>query len=754
MTQARLPLLLLLLVGSGASGLAYQVLWLRELSLVFGVTVYAASTVLAAFMGGLAVGAAAAGRLLERVGRPILAFGLAEILIGVTALLTGLVLDRAEPLDAALHRLTGGDLGALTAGRFVAASLLLIVPTSLMGLTLPLISASSVVRASFGARLSLAYGVNTAGGVLGAMVAGFFAIPALGADGAIRAAAAINITVGLVALLLSRTTDTANAGPAAPEAEGEAAPAAGPATVLSPRVLGTVVAASGAGAMALEILWFRALLQFVPATTYAFTTMLAVVLVGLAAGGMYASRLLRTPRHWTAWLVGVHFATAVFAIVSLTVLAYAFDRGWISSGPVFASALAMLPATICMGASLPVALHVAAMGARGSAAGVAGRVGRLYSLNVAGAVAGAVATGFWLVPALGVRLSLVAAASLFAGIAWLLAAGARAARGPLAAATLGFVAAAAMLPDPLDLAFARRHGSDRPPLWRDEGPQATVSVHGDQVSRGLFIDGLTQASDRPATIRIHRTIGHLAMLLHPQPADALIIGLGGGATAGAASRHGARLSIVELNEGVRRAAPWFSHISYDVLRQPATRTIVDDARSFLATTDERFDVITADIIQPTHAGAGGLYSREYFSRVRARLKPGGLVLQWVGLREATAYNLIARTFQSVFPETTVWVDGTLLVGTLEPQRVSRAAVEKQLARPETLQALEAIGLTSYDTLVSWYSAGPDELRRFVGEGPVLTDDRPLVEFYRSLPANERLAPLADLRGAPTRILAP
>jgi spermidine synthase len=752
MTQARLPLLLLLLVGSGASGLAYQVLWLRELSLVFGVTVYAASTVLAAFMGGLAIGSAGAGRVLRRVGRPILAFGLAEILIGVTALFTAVVLGRAEPLDAALHQLTAGHLGALTAGRFLAATALLIVPTSLMGLTLPLISASSVVRASFGSRLSLAYGVNTAGGVVGAMVAGFIAIPAIGAGGAIRAAAAINITVGLVALLLSRATDTADAGPIAPDVP---TPAEGPVTALPPRVLGAVVAASGAGAMALEILWFRALLQFVPATTYAFTTMLAVVLVGLAAGGMYASRLLRTPRQWTAWLVGVHFATAVFAIGSLTVLAYAFDRGWISSGPVLASVLAMLPATVCMGASLPVALHVAAMGARGSAAGVAARVGRLYSLNVAGAVAGAVVTGFWLVPALGVRLSLVASASLFAVIAWLLAsAGARASRGPLAIATVGFVAVAVLLPDPLDLAFARRHGNDRPPLWRDEGPQATVSVHGDQASRGLFIDGLTQASDRPATVRIHRTIGHLAMLLHPNPADALIIGLGGGATAGAASRHGARLSIVELNEGVRRAAPWFSHISYDVLRQPGTRTIVDDARSFLATTDDRFDVVTADIIQPTHAGAGGLYSREYFSRVRARLKPGGLVLQWVGLREETAYKLIARTFQSVFPDTTVWVDGTLLVGTLEPQRVSRAAVERQLARPETRQALEAVGLTSYDTLISWYTAGPDELRRFVGEGPLLTDDRPRVEFYRSLPANERLAPLAELHGAPTRILAP
>ena len=755
MTQARLPLLLLLLVGSGASGLAYQVLWLRELSLVFGVTVYAASTVLAAFMGGLAIGSAAAGRLLRWISRPILAFGVAEILIGVTALITVVVLDRAEPLDAALHRLTGGHLTALTAGRFLAATALLIVPTSLMGLTLPLISASAVVRTSFGSRLSLAYGVNTAGGVVGAVLAGFVAIPAIGADNAIRVAAAVNLTVGVVALVLSlRSEGSPRGSHAADEAPAVRQTLSAPAHALPPRVLGTIVAASGAGAMALEVLWFRALLQFFPATTYAFTTMLAVVLVGLALGGIVASRLLESARDWRPWLAAAHYTTAILAAASVTVLALAFDWGWIAGEAMLASTIAMLPATVVMGASLPIALHLAVTAAAGPAE-VAARVGRLYSLNVAGAVAGAVLTGFVLVPALGVRRSIGLAAAIFAFSAWLVArtAGTATLARVIPAAAL-FLGLAVGLPDPLDVTSARRHGADRLPLWRDEGPQATVSVHGDGLSRGLFIDGLTQASDRAATVQVHRTIGHLAMLLHPGPADALIIGLGGGATAGAASQHGARLSIVELNEGVRRAAPWFSHVSYDVLAQPRTRVIVDDARSFLATTGERFDVVTADIIQPTHAGAGGLYSVDYFRRVRSRLKPGGLALQWVGLREETAYKLIARTFQSVFPDTTVWVDGTLLVGTLGPQRISRAAVERQFARPDTRRALAAIGLTGYDTLLSWYSAGPDELRRFVGDGPLLTDDRPRVEFYRSLPTHDRLAPLAELRGDAARMVAP
>ena len=645
------------------------------------------------------------------------------------------------------------SFAALTAGRFLAALVLLVVPTSLMGLTLPLISASSVVRASFGSRMSLAYGINTAGGVAGAAVAGFVAIPAVGAQAAMHLAASVNIVVGLSACALSwhseggavRRTNTA---PAPGAGDARAAP--------SSRVLDAVVIGSGAAAMALEVLWFRALLQFFPATTYAFTTMLAVVLVGIAGGGLAASWWLNAGRDWRRWLPASSYATAVFVATSLAVLARTFASGWLPGGPVVASVIAMLPAALAMGAGLPVALKVgAAEAADVRAADVAGRVGRLYALNVSGGVAGALLAGFVLVPWLGVRSSLAIVTGVF-GLCALLAAhlGGHPTPGRTVPAGLALLALALAIPDPLDAASAERHGADRAPLWRDEGPQATVSVHGSDRLRMLFIDGLPQASDAAETVAVHRTIGHLAMVLHPNPVDALVIGLGGGATAGAVSRHGARISIVELNDGVRRAAPWFRHINYDVLQQSSTHLVVDDARSFLATTDQRFDVITADIIQPTHAGAGNLYSREYFSRVRARLKPGGLVLQWVGLREESAYDLIARTFQSVFPDTTVWVHGTLLVGTLEPLRVSRQAVARHLARPETRDALAAIGLTSVDTLLSWYSGGPDDLRRFVGPGMVLTDDQPLVEFYRALPSGERLAPLADLHGDVAAIVVP
>jgi spermidine synthase len=242
-------------------------------------------------------------------------------------------------------------------------------------------------------------------------------------------------------------------------------------------------------------------------------------------------------------------------------------------------------------------------------------------------------------------------------------------------------------------------------------------------------------------------IGHVPMVLHPSPADVLVVGLGGGVTAGAVSQHaGARVLIVELSDSVRKAAPFFAHVNYDVLNQPHVRIRVDDGRNFLRLTSQRFDVITADIIQPNHAGAGLLYSREYFQLMRRALRPGGLVLQWIGHRPEAHYKALMRTFLGVFPDATLWHQGQLLVGSLEPLRVNPAALEVRLASPTTRAALEAVGLKDAGTLSEWFTAGPDAMRRFVGDGPVLTDDRPLLEYHRSLPGGAPNVDISPLQG--------
>ena len=259
----------MLLLASGASGLAYQVLWLRELSLLLGVTVYAAATVLAAFMGGLTLGSAVAGRVAARVRDPLLAFGVAEVLIGLSAIAVGAAFDRATPVNLVLHDWLGGSGTALTAGRFVAAVTLLLVPTSLMGLTMPLASSTAIVRASFGQRLGLVYGVNTAGGVLGACATGFYGVGALGADATLQIAATISVLVGLAAVALSRLGRASVAAEAPVSAQTSVVGLASPyqTGAVRPGVLTVVVAATGAASLALEVLWFRALVQQTAATT-------------------------------------------------------------------------------------------------------------------------------------------------------------------------------------------------------------------------------------------------------------------------------------------------------------------------------------------------------------------------------------------------------------------------------------------------------------------------------------------------------
>ncbi len=218
-------------------------------------------------------------------------------------------------------------------------------------------------------------------------------------------------------------------------------------------------------------------------------------------------------------------------------------------------------------------------------------------------------------------------------------------------------------------------------------------------------------------VKLHRLIGHLPMVLHPNPEARA--GRRPGRRRDARRRQPARRPTCRSSSSPTasaRAPSFFRHVNYDLLNRPNVRLRVDDGRNFLSLTRDRFDVATADLIQPIHAGAGNLYSREYFTLVRDALADGGLVLQWIGHRPETQYKLIMRTFLEVFPHTTLWLDGQLMVGSLAPLTLSPDLVQRKRARPETRLALDEVGLDSFETLTSWYLAGPDELRRFVGAG--------------------------------------
>jgi spermidine synthase len=245
----------------------------------------------------------------------------------------------------------------------------------------------------------------------------------------------------------------------------------------------------------------------------------------------------------------------------------------------------------------------------------------------------------------------------------------------------------------------------------------------------MYLDGNHQANDSQATAFIHHRIGALPVMLHPRPKTALVVGLGGGATPGAVARMNVDVDVVELSQAVVAGSAFFKNINFDLLSRPNVRLHVDDGRNFMLMNRKKYDVITADIILPRHAGAGALYSREYFELVRRSLNDGGLVMQWNGAESATEYKLLLRTFLSVFPHTTLWADGGLMLGSTRPFTISRTNYD---ARRQTFEQFP----WDLATLKRIYSAGPEEARAFAGEGPILSDDRPVIEYFLSLPKDD------------------
>ncbi len=454
---------------------------------------------------------------------------------------------------------------------------------------------------------------------------------------------------------------------------------------------------SGFVTFALEIVWFRMLSLFIPTTAYAFSVMLVAVLLGIASGSFVAGWLIRHKINIIVWLAVGEIAIAIAIQISLLVLIFVYPAvqklhyGNNLPAMIVMSFVAIFPTTWIMGLIFPLGMTVWQQ-----------QVGKFYATNVAGSILGAIVGGFWLLPRWGSQnsLTILSFISLFSGFILL-----KTWRLRLTVLVL-FTIIILLVPDFYGAVLRYRYPGEKL-LWFKEGIQTTVSVQENKEGfRIMYMDGRHQAEDSPQVIEVHRQIGRLPALLRPDSKEALVIGLGGGVTSGEISRlPGVNIDIVELSDTVVEGARWFEHVNNRVLDQPNVHLIVDDGRNYLLRNRKRYDIITADIIQPNHAGAGNLYSKEYFELVKKSLKPDGIMVQWIGKRAVTQYKSIIRTFLEVFPNATLWADGIIMVGSKDP--ISDAPVTAE------------------------------EMRKFVGPGPVLTDNRPFVEYYfLSLPRNE------------------
>jgi spermidine synthase len=754
--RLRLGVLAALLFLSGGCALVYQIVWLRLLSLTFGVTVYAASTVLAAFMAGLCIGSLAAGRLADRTARPLRLFAGVELLIGLCALAAPNVLARVHALYVTISSADSPAADLLVS--FVVPFAVLLLPTSLMGATMPLVLKSTVAgREGLGMRAGLLYATNTAGAIAGTLGAGLFLIPQVGLQRSIFLAAAGNALVGASAFVFSRLAERGDAAQQ-PPALGADAPPPPPGLSSALRFLVLAVfAVSGFASLGLEIVWFRALAISVGPSSYAFTLMLATVLAGIALGSYLITPFMRRRVDWLQVLALVQMVAALVALRSFHGLRRAprapawFESLWPDSiafmAPTAAASItAILPTAVLLGLAFPIGLHLWV--GDGAERRTGGRVGLFYAVNLLGGILGSVVVGFVLLPALTSRGSLVVMAALFllSGLA-LQAPYVR--RRPLMtaiaiAAVLVFAVRAREIPRTTTIV----RSASGPLLWHDEGVQTTVSVFGGPGTgnRVMYIDSHHQANDSAGMVFVHARIGLLPAVLHPAPRRALIVGLGGGATAGALSQYpGIQLDIVELSKGVVRGAELFSHVNFDVLRRPNVRTRVGDARNHLLRTPGGYDVITADAIVPRNPGATNLYSVEYFRLVRDALAPGGIALHWNGAAEQPEYRLILRAFVAAFPQTTLWGDGKLMVGWKDEPRVSRARIEALLQDPETRRVLALMNVERFDHLARMFRANPEQARELAGPGAPLSDDRPLIEYFARLPPDPS-AGIGGIRG--------
>lgn len=786
-TDARPPYrtLHVLFLLSGATALVYQVVWTRVLTLFFGSTTLAVSTVLAVFMAGLALGSALLGRRADATANPVLFYGRLELGIGLLALATPLTLAGIEQLYVALHgRLEPGFWGGV-ALRASLSCLLLLPPTFLMGGTLPVLSKAFLAHRGedTAGAISRLYFINTFGAVLGTLAAGLVLLQWLGVRALLVLAGAVNIGIFLYARRLAAGAGHA-ADPAAPMAAASVATdSAGAARGWSgeARLAAAVLFFSGLAALVYEVAWTRVLTLVIGSSTYAFTIMLATFLVGIALGSALVGRYARQHRPGLGWLAACQVLIGALALVSAAAFGQLPDAfvalfGWVGeryAAFLLANALlcfaVMVPATLFMGASFPVAsaLVVESRGDSGR------RIGLLYAGNTVGAILGAFLAGFVLLPQLGIHATmlLTIALNLLVGLLlslWLLGRRAPGAALTPAAYVVPLLAVALLVPlalgrgpawDPLkmtsgpyayaiqyqELSIAERLGRLQQLYYR-EGPMATVSVVQEGEHRRLVVDGKTDAGNfRDMTTQV--LAGHLPLLVRPQARDVMIVGYASGITAGAAARHDVeRIDCVEIEPAMEPASEFFVTENYAVRRDPRFSLVLDDARAYQLTTSRRYDVIISEPSNPWQAGSSRLFTREAFDNARRNLAPGGVMAQWMHLYgvDPETFRLVARTFLSVFPHATLWADpgfpDVIFIGSDAPIELDPAATAAAMSSDGRVAAsLARIGYPDAGSLGRAFLLGSDELREFAGTGPLNTDDRPLLEYRAPLSLYSRTA---------------
>lgn len=741
-----LPLLLVLFAASGCSALIYEVVWLQLLQFLAGSTAVSLAVLLGTFMGGMCLGSLALPRLVPARHHPLRVYAAIELAIGIL----GIAVFFGMPLAARIYLAAAGYGLPEMLVRGAVCAVCLLPPTLLMGASLPAVARWVETTPRGISWLGFFYGGNIAGAVLGCLAAGFYLLRVYDMLTATLVAATLNGGVAVAAAAL------------APFTRHEAV-AKLPRHATGAWPVYAAIALSGFAALGAEVIWTRLLSLMLGATVYTFSIILAVFLAGLGAGsgaGSWLARRVPAPRLALAScqvLVAVAVAWAAFMLArSVPYWPISLPAGsnpWPKFGlDALRSLAAVFPAACLWGASFPLALAAAARHGQDPGA----LVGRVYAANTAGAILGAAGFSLIAIPAWGTSHSqrILIASAAAAALAALGGTARRWLAAPAAAALAGLLIWSLPAVPWEVVAYGRqllRLDSRARLLYMGEGLNASVAVSELDETRTFHVSGKVEASSGPQDMRVQRMLGHLPALLHRAPRSALVVGCGAGVTAGSFTVHPGmeRIVVCEIEPLIPRvAARFFGRENYDVVRDARTRVVFDDARHFIFTTRERFDIITSDPVHPWVKGSATLYTREYFEMCRRHLNPGGIVAQWVPLYESTSDAVRSQlaTFFEVFPNGTIWGNDTILaegydvvlLGRAEESPIDLDGLQQRLDRADhaaVTRSLREVGFGSAVALASAYAGRGPELREWLRYAPVNRDRNLRLQYLAGMGLN-------------------
>lgn len=776
---------------SGAAALIYEMLWVRYLSLIFGGSHLAVTTVLAVFMGGLALGSAIIGKRVGNTERLLRLYGLLELGIAASALLFWGLMKIYPQLYIPLAQLNETSPLYLSIIRVAFAAVALILPTTLMGGTLPVLSAFVANRLKgLGRHLSLLYGINTIGAVVGTAFTGFYFLPHYSVGTTLMIAIAINVAVAMTALALQTKATAvaeetaAEAGPAFGSEIGDTAAAGSTMERFPLKLVLWGIGVSGFCALAYEVLWTRILSIIIGATTYGFAILLMAFLSGIGLGSSALGALAkiegRRPRKAA---YSLRFLVVLFGVVQVVIglsallvtiqirdlpAHAALIRDFFHSihfkiRPFKTTQLAnfinafsfMFVPAFFMGVAFPLAGKI-----HGHYRKVAGHaVGEILSFNTIGAILGSAVSGFVFIYLFGIQRSLEIIILINVGYGLLVMASVRHSR-MLNVLAAGAALAAILVPvfsptlwqlwDPKMYAVYQASTPDMystPEKTREvldnndikyyaEGTNSVISAV--QSSDALFFitNGRVEASNAGQDRQCQYTLGHLPMLLHPNPKKVFVLGTGSGMTLGATSVHPGveQITLAEIEPKVLGVARAFGVYNHYVLNKPnpKLKIVFNDGRNFLLTTKDKFDIITADPVHPWFSGAGYLYTTEYFRIAAEHLNPGGIICQWLPLYELTEENLqsVVKSLRQNFKYTMIWlthVDAEL-VGSNTPIVIDEERLDRRIKEPEVLRDLESVKMGSAEAFLSYFIMADAGTRSYSDPGIVNTDDNLYLEL--------------------------